>query len=224
MRAVILLVAIGLASACEDVYRRWDLSENFNETIAHAIHSINVDGLRMFNPHATAENKIPTVALDLRGPKKVQHFAPEQPRTHDFDTDAMNRVDQILSNIGSHNDGLGPNWSPVERIAHNFHMHDLWHRIHRQFVEMKARHAEELRADELCQCLTDTAHNGIEKAVTWVADHYNVGTPITLLNRPIPKLTDAGTWETWKSRLLHYYTPSALRDAAIYLHCVTKDY
>ena len=224
MRVVILMLAIGLASACQDVYQQWDLSENFNETIAHAIHSMTVQGLQMFNPRATGENSIPTVTLDLRGPKKVQHVAPNEPETHDFDTAAMNRIDQILSSIGGHDDGLGPNWSPVERIAHSFHMHDLWHRIHGQLEQMQQEHAKELESEELCKCLTKTAENGIEKAVGWVADHYNVGTPITLLNRPIPKLTDAQTWQTWKSRLLHYYTPSALRDAAIYLHCVTKDY
>eukprot|EP00117_Sycon_ciliatum_P000531 scpid90528/ scgid6558/ len=224
MRALILLLALGLASACDDVYRRYELSPNFNETIAHAVHSMTVEGLQMFNPRASLENQIPTVTLDLRGPKKVQHFAPHDPLKHNFDTEPMNRIDKILSNIGSHDDGLGPNWSPVERIAHSFHMHDLWHRIHHTYQRMQEHDAEEFQSEELCRCLTDTASNGIEKAVSWVADHYNVGTPITLLNRPIPKLTDANTWQTWKDRLLHYYTPEALRDAAIFMHCSTKQY
>lgn len=57
----------------------------------------------------------------------------------------------------------------------------------------------------------------------WVADHYATGTPITLLNRPIPKLTDAASWAVWKDRLLHYYDVSSLVDAATYIYCVTKD-
>ena len=61
-----------------------------------------------------------------------------------------------------------------------------------------------------------------QDAVKWIADHYKTGTPITLLNRPIPKLVDAGSWQVWKDRLLHYYTPAALRDAAMYLHCISK--
>ena len=57
----------------------------------------------------------------------------------------------------------------------------------------------------------------------WVADHYVTGTPITLLNRPIPKLHDAQSWGVWRERLLHYYDVSSLRDAATYIYCVTKD-
>lgn len=56
----------------------------------------------------------------------------------------------------------------------------------------------------------------------WVSDHYAVGTPITLLNRPIPKLTDDASWQVWKDRLLHYYDDSALYDAATYIYCATK--
>jgi hypothetical protein len=42
---------------------------------------------------------------------------------------ATNVLDSILSNLGSHNDGLGPNWSAVERVAHSFHMWDLWMKV-----------------------------------------------------------------------------------------------
>jgi len=62
----------------------------------------------------------------------------------------------------------------------------------------------------------------LQGAVSWVADHYKTGTPITLLDRPIPKLTDAASWAVWKDRLLHYYTPEALHDAAMYLYCVAQ--
>ena len=57
----------------------------------------------------------------------------------------------------------------------------------------------------------------------WVADHYVTGTPITLLNRPIPKLHGAQSWGVWRERLLHYYDVNSLRDAATYIYCVTKD-
>lgn len=41
----------------------------------------------------------------------------------------MNTVDMVLSQIGQPTDGLGPNWSPLERIVHKFHMKDLWERL-----------------------------------------------------------------------------------------------
>ena len=45
----------------------------------------------------------------------------------------MNIIDHILSHIGMADDGLGPYWSPIERVAHNFHMWDLWYRILQEY-------------------------------------------------------------------------------------------
>lgn len=41
----------------------------------------------------------------------------------------MNTIDMILSQIGQPTDGLGPNWSPLERVVHKFHMKDLWSKL-----------------------------------------------------------------------------------------------
>ncbi|CAF0752851.1 unnamed protein product [Didymodactylos carnosus] len=66
--------------------------------------------------------------------------------------------------------------------------------------------------------------SGIHDAVSWIANHYQVGTSITLLGRPIPKLNDAKSWEFWKYDLLHYYDKRALNDAARFIHCATKNF
>ncbi len=50
---------------CNDLYYLYDMSNNFNETIAHTIHSMTVQGLRMFNPRATEQNNVPTVNHDI---------------------------------------------------------------------------------------------------------------------------------------------------------------
>merc|ERR1719265_1585279 len=133
-------------------------------------------------------------------------------------------VDKILSRIGKPDDSLGPNWSPVERIVHAFHMRDLWHRVKQMHTAMVAQMPP---SDQLCSCLLDPevsdAPQKIRNAVQWVGNHYEVGTPITLLNRPIPKLNDAQSWEgVWKPRLLHYYDAASLYDAALYLDCATR--
>ena len=78
--------------------------------------------------------------------------------------------------------------------------------------------------DDLCTCLLDTSSNGIYQAVHWVAEHYKSGTPITLLNRPIPKLKDAKSWKVWKSRLLYYYKRPSLYDSSLFLYCATKHF
>ncbi|XP_033127265.1 uncharacterized protein LOC117125019 [Anneissia japonica] len=100
-------------------------------------------------------------------------------------------------------------------------MWDLWNRVLQEF---NANVIMNPPKEHVCNCLLDTADNGIRASVKWVAEHYKSGTPITLLNRPIPKLTDADTWQVWKERLLHYYNTESLHDAAKYIYCATKDF
>ncbi|XP_052782075.1 uncharacterized protein LOC128218448 [Mya arenaria] len=216
-----LCVAVTAAQTldCGRAFPQAGISRNYNETIAHAIHAMTVTGLKIFNPKATAVNYVPTVNQDLNQPETVLAHAPEVPLGNDFSTLTMNIVDNILSTLGNSKDGLGPHWSPVERVAHVFHMWDLWYKVRESASPEVEKNPP---SDDVCICLASTDVNGIKRAVGWVADHYKTGTPITLLNRPIPKLADAASWAVWKDRLLHYYTPEALRDAAMYLHCMSK--
>ncbi|XP_046341457.2 uncharacterized protein LOC124122415 [Haliotis rufescens] len=221
IRVILCVVAVAAATHaasidCTKTLISGGMSKNFNETVAHAIHSMTVQGLRMFSKHASEDNNVPTVNHDLSGVKLVRPYAPNDLLGSDFRTHSMNTIDKILSNLGKPTDGLGDNWSPIERVVHNFHMWDLWTRILDVYKTME----KTTPSDSVCRCLLDTRRNGIHKAVQWVADHYKTGTPITLLNRSIPKLADAASWAIWKDRLLHYYTLPALTDAATYLHCV----
>lgn len=223
---LVCLLLFGLAVArpgttCRSVLLDAGFSKNFNETVAHAVHSMTVQGLRMFNPRATVDNRVPTVNMDRRSPQKVIPFAPEDNLGSDFKEMTMNTIDKILSNIGKDNDGLGPNWSPLERVVHKFHMWDVWYQVHEIFESKVLQNPPK---PEVCSCLMDTGSNGIYQAVKWVSDHYDSGTPITLLNRPIPKLNDASSWAIWKARLLHYYKDQSLEDAAQFIYCATKDF
>ena len=228
MKVLLVLLFVGTAYAvptqsrlCPILLRESGFSSNFNETIAHAIHSMTVEGLQLFNPKATEKNNIPTVNMDRHSDQKVVRHAPEDKLGSDFTTMSMNTIDKILSNIGRDNDGLGPYWSPVERIAHKFHMWDVWMRVRQVFQDQTMRNPP---SEEVCDCLLDVDNNGIYNAVAWVSNHYDSGTPITLLNRPIPKLTNAEAWQIWKERLLWYYQDRNLKDAASYLFCATKDF
>lgn len=226
---LVVLAMVGLALAessynpavCNALYKRSGISQNFNETIAHAVHSMTVQGLKLFSAKATADNQIPTVNLDRSSPMKVLPFAPDYPTGDDFSTSTMNMIDRILTHIGNAKDGLGANWSPLERVVHTFHMWDLWNQVHQIYEEEVVPNPP---SDDLCNCLMATQSNGIFGAVKWVSDHYDKGTPITLLNRPIPKLTDAASWEIWKYRLLYYYNSTAKQDAAKFLYCAVKQF
>ncbi|KAJ7387007.1 hypothetical protein OS493_003970 [Desmophyllum pertusum] len=210
-------------SSCSELYASYDLSRNFNETIAHTIHSMTVQGLRLFNPRATAENLVPTVNHNIQDKGHlVLPFAPEDPRGKDFTTETMNIIDAILSRIGNDDDGLGPNWSSTERIVHRFHMIDMWHRVQEVYQEV----AENPPQDDLCDCLLDTSSNGIYQAVHRVAERYksDTPTPTPLLNRPMPKLKDADSWKVWKESSLYHYRRPSLYDSSLFLYCATKDF
>ena len=43
----------------------------YNETVGHAIHSITVEGLRLFNRAMTEDNRVPTVNKDLSNRDKL---------------------------------------------------------------------------------------------------------------------------------------------------------
>ena len=47
------------------------LQANYHENVAHAIHSMNVHGLKMFNSRATVKNSVPTVNLNVSSPLRV---------------------------------------------------------------------------------------------------------------------------------------------------------
>ncbi len=228
MKALLFLVAIGVATAiptqsrmCPILLREQGFSTNFNETIAHAIHSMTVEGLQLFNPRATEKNSVPTVNMDRHSEVKVVPYAPEDRLGDAFFTPCMNTIDKILNNVGKDNDGLGSFWSPLERMVHKFHMWDVWMRVKETYQTKTLKNPP---SDEVCDCLLDVHTNGIYDAVAWVSNHYDSGTPITLLNRPIPKLTDADSWQIWRERLLWYYKEGNLEDAASYIYCATKDF
>jgi len=213
------ILAMVSTSGCKSRLVGAGLSIRYNETIAHAIHSMTVESLQLFNPAMGQMNEVPTVNKDVSNRKgKVLEWAPSDPLGNDFTMQTMNIFDMVLSQVGTTDDGLGPNWTPVGRLVHAFHMRDLWMTIKTKvypFVEASPP------TEYVCACLRDTKNNGIYNSVSWVADHYLTGTLFTLLNRSLPPLHDASSWAVWKERLLHYYKDDALFDAGMYLYCAT---
>ncbi|KAF6032537.1 hypothetical protein EB796_009138 [Bugula neritina] len=222
MKAVIGVVLLGvvlpaLSKECAQLYEENGLSPNFNETIAHAIHSLTLNELRKFNPLAEELNGVPVVNPRLNDPTETERViphAPEEEINKNFVSEAMNTIDSVMSQVGQSGDQFGTNWPLVARIVHKFHMKDTWAKIKEEFDLMKQP------SKDLCVCLKDTKKNGIFQAVDWVARQYRTAPLFTLLNKPLPKLKDAKSWEVWRARLVQYYDSQAITDAATYLSCV----
>ena len=94
-------------------------------------------------------------------------FAPNSPITRDYTTYTMNMIDTILSHVGVSDDGLGPAWSPVERIAHMFHMIDLWETIRSEFDRLVKYYPT---PKDTCDCLLDVKSNGVEVGLVLFLD------------------------------------------------------
>ncbi len=104
MKAFIALFFITLAVAngvphprCSLQLRAAGLSANYNESIAHAIHSMTVQGLQLFNPRANEHNTIPTVNHNLHDKSgvKVLMYAPNDPLPSDYFGFTMNMIDKV---------------------------------------------------------------------------------------------------------------------------------
>jgi hypothetical protein len=104
MKAFIALFLVTLAVAravpntrCSMQLRRAGLSSNYNETIAHAIHSMTVQGLQLFNARANEQNTIPTVNHNLHSKDgiTVLMYAPNDPLPSDYFGFTMNMVDKV---------------------------------------------------------------------------------------------------------------------------------
>lgn len=105
MKAIVALFLAGLAivhgaiprSRCTMQLRAAGLSANYNESIGHAIHSMTVQGLQLFNPRANEHNNIPTVNHNLHDKSgvKVLLHAPNDPLPSDYFGFTMNMVDKV---------------------------------------------------------------------------------------------------------------------------------
>lgn len=98
----LLLVTIVVArdasqSRCSRVLRSAGLSSNYNESIAHAIHSMTVQGLQLFNPRANEQNTVPTVNHNLHDKNgvKVLLYAPDDRLPSDYFDFTMNMIDKV---------------------------------------------------------------------------------------------------------------------------------
>lgn len=94
-----LAVAHGFAPQlrCSAYLQAAGLSSNFNETIAHAIHSMTVQGLQLFNSRANEHNTIPTVNHNLHDKSgiTVLMYAPDDKLPSDYFDFTMNMVDKV---------------------------------------------------------------------------------------------------------------------------------
>lgn len=150
--------AISNRTACQKLLTDSGASDVFDATVAHGIHSLTLHELKKFDPLATENNFVPTMNCDMRAEIAILSYAPDlKSKDNDiFFTEPMKVLDSILS--------LEESWStssfnPLERVAHAFHMRELWARAKKEFDQIGK--AKEAPNDDFCACVMDIENNGI---------------------------------------------------------------
>jgi hypothetical protein len=136
----------------------------FGGNVAHAIHSITANMLRKFEPTIGEKNNVPTVDLDLRSETPLLEHAPLDEQSP-FDTEGMKLIDAVLSHMDNpHYDVRG--FTTLERVVHAFHMVEGYEMIVKEYKALKEAGGV---PDDICACLNDIEHNGIRKAMRFIA-------------------------------------------------------
>merc|ERR1712070_79643 len=214
-------------SPCPGRMKDFGLSHRFDETVAHAIHDISLDDLRKFNPHTPDENNIPVVDVtySTQWQEQVRPHAIPRQTSDAFETDVMNRFDNIMAPedggvdhegkpLPGLDDKIEISWRILDRIGHMLHMRDTTAKIRHKYQSMQDGHDDV--SDNVCTCVNEIDHNGVKERLKFIADSYTRDTDME--DGYVP------TWREWKQRMIYYYGPEPINDAAVYLRCALKNF
>jgi len=176
MKPVILIgcfcffMAISLSTAnieCEKVLKDAGATESFAVMVAHGIHGMTLDDLKIFDPLATENNFVPTIDLDLRSDLAIIPYAKDtKPADSELRTEGMKVLDMVIAHMNDkHWDIVG--FTPFERAAHIFHMHELWSHTKDEFD--KIGKTIQIPNYNACVCALDVDENGVIKVMRFLA-------------------------------------------------------
>jgi len=163
----------------------------YNMSVAHGIHSITIQDIKsFFGVSVTENNGIPTANPDLLGDEVL----PNAPSIHldpELITPVMQMMDFILTNNDDKNKFMVRGLSSIEKLAHVFHMYELWAKTAIVYKEITGNPPEDEQL--LCGCLTDEVTNGI---------HDSLGTIFQFMKnfRSNPKSVEANDRQTRSAR------------------------
>ena len=152
--------------------------QSFNLSVAHGIHSINVEQLNyFFNVQVTEENDIPTTNFDLSSKEHVLMYAPKINNDRSIVTPSMMMLNFIMANNDDEDSFLIKGLSSLEKLAHSAHMAELYTRTKLAYDDIvnsrsvQPDHRAEARNDNLCQCVTDEENNGILERLSFISEY-----------------------------------------------------
>jgi len=150
------------------VFSEAGVTEHFPAHVYHAIHSITLNDLKMFEPTVTENNLVPTINKDKTSANRVLLNAPDIKSKNEaqFKTDAMKILDLILSDIDQKR-YYQNEYSVLEEIVHTAHMREFWANV---LVEYKKIQSSVHNDKPICSCVLDIESNGVMDVFRTVAN------------------------------------------------------
>ena len=194
----------------------------FNKSVAHGIHSINVEQLNnFFHANVTENNNIPTTNLNVESDNIILLHAPRMKHDPSMLTTTMQLVDFIMTSNDDPNGFLNNRLTPLEKLVHHAHMNEMYARIQPIF-ESIVRNPPQFPG--LCSCVTDEKNSGILGELKWYtisskagARDFRSGAAAPNL---LPKLTSSEAWKVWKkAQKMSVMSANEQKNLAMYLYC-----
>uniref|UniRef100_A0A914RC45 Uncharacterized protein n=1 Tax=Panagrolaimus davidi TaxID=227884 RepID=A0A914RC45_9BILA len=153
-------------SRCSDILKEAGATSQFGGITGHAIHSISVRVLKKFKHNVTENNRVPTINMNLTSDQPILPYAPDRstPDSKHFHTDGMKILDEVLTHMDDSSYDV-KNLSPLEKIAHAFHMEEMWVAALHAYRKLK----QDPPSEEVCNCAMDIDNNGILKQLRFAA-------------------------------------------------------
>ena len=147
----LLLVIIALNKAVGNPSTEWDalcsqkfqdlgVYTNFSSSVAHVVHSITVEDIKhFFGISLGPENRIPNANTNLGAEDAdiVLFDAPSRQGDPDIKSAGFYTFTETMNHMDDPEFGMKEN--VLARMAHNFHMHEMWTKVN---VEMEKFAAE----------------------------------------------------------------------------------
>ena len=208
---------------CCDVMKRGEIElGTFSKSVAHGIHSINVEQLNdFFHANVTENNNIPTTNLNVESENLILPYAPRMKHDADMLTTTMQLVDFIMTSNDDPNGFLNNRLTPLEKLVHHAHMNEMYARIQPLFKSIVQNPPQ---VHGLCECVSDEMDNGILRALRMYTVSFKAGdrdfrsSPET--PNLLPKLDSSAAWKVWKrAQKMSVMSKNEQYNLALYLYC-----
>jgi hypothetical protein len=246
---VVLLALVSLSSArsaqeCTVQMSKAGFTEDFGSAVAHGVHAITVEDLKVFNPLVNETNCVPVVNVDMTSDEPILrsaqsiHILPGGT----FKSQGMQMIDRVLSNMDRKDYDFDRS-STLERVAHALHMSDCWQMALIEYHKLVNNNAPK----DICPCMLDVDSNGVLTHLRVLAlnfreptliygDHIDGHYAINRLNyvynkvksnasvmhkssEALPPLTSTDTWAQWKGQMMSAMDPKDDYALAYFLYC-----